>query len=72
MLMVTELSVAEKKTTEWLDNQDLMSKLHLSSRTLQKWRDEGTIPFTKIGNKIYYSQSDIEDLLLANVQKIAS
>ena len=36
-----------------------MQKLHISPRTLQTLRSNGTIPYIKIGHKIYYHRSDI-------------
>lgn len=37
--------------------------LHISKRTLQKYRDEGMIPFTQVRNKIYFRDTDIEEFL---------
>lgn len=47
----------------WLDNQDLMQMLHVSARTLQRWRDEKIIPFTKIKGKIWYKKEEVDELL---------
>ena len=49
-----------------LDNQDVMRILHISPRTLQTLRSNGTIPFTRINNKIYYFRQDIEKILMDN------
>ena len=56
----------------WLDNQDVMLLLKISKRTLQSYRDESKIPFSQIGNKIYYKASDIEKFLKKNYRKIRS
>ena len=48
---------------DWLDNQDVMQILHISPRTLQTLRSNGTLPFSRIGNKIYYRRSDISRIL---------
>ena len=48
---------------QWLDNQDLCELLHVSKRTLQNYRDNGVIPFSQIGGKIYYKATDVEKLL---------
>jgi hypothetical protein len=48
---------------EWLDNQDVCTILNISKRTLQTYRDNGTLPFTQIDRKIYYKPTDIEFLL---------
>ncbi len=39
---------------ELLDGQDIMQLLHISPRTLQTLRSNGTIPHTRLGRKIYY------------------
>lgn len=49
-----------------LDGQDVMLRLHISQRTLQTLRSNGTLPFTRIGRKIYYLCSDIERILKDN------
>jgi hypothetical protein len=51
---------------KWLDNQDVKKTLYISTRTLQDYRDNGTLPFSRIGGKIYYKASDIEKLLEKN------
>ncbi len=48
---------------EWLDNQDVMMLLNVSKRTLQTYRDERMIPFSQVGNKIYYKAKDVEKFL---------
>lgn len=50
----------------WLDNQDVLQTLHISKRTLQTLRSNGTIPYSKIQGKFYYKVSDIEQLLQDN------
>ena len=49
-----------------LDGQDIMKMLHVSPRTLQTLRSNGTIPYTRIGRKIYYLREDIERILRDN------
>ena len=50
----------------WLDNQDILLLLKISKRTLQTYRDERKIPFSQVGNKIYYKASDVEKFLKKN------
>jgi AraC-like DNA-binding protein len=50
----------------WLDNQDVMQVLHISPRTLQTLRSNGTLPFSRIKGKFYYKVSDLEALLNSN------
>jgi hypothetical protein len=54
------------KPNEWLDNQDVMQLLHISPRTLQTLRSNGTLPFSRIKGKFYYKVSDLNALLESN------
>lgn len=47
----------------WLDIQETCQLLKISKRTLQAYRDNGILPFSQIGGKIYFRASDIEDHL---------
>ncbi len=51
----------------WLDNQEVMRLLKISPRSLQSYRDQGILPFTRLGGKIYYKASGVEDLLERNM-----
>lgn len=44
---------------EWLDNQDVCQLLNISLRTLQSYRDRGTLAYSMIGHKCYYKASDV-------------
>ncbi len=48
---------------KWLGNDDVCSLLQISPRTLQSYRDNGTLPYSQIGRKCYYKVSDIENLI---------
>lgn len=50
----------------WIDNQEVMQMLHISQRTLQTLRSNGTIPYSKIKGKFYYKVTDIERILESN------
>lgn len=54
---------------EWIDGQVVMQTLHISVRTLQSLRDNGTLPFSRINGKFYYKVSDIDEMLQANYSK---
>ena len=55
--------IAKTPLEDWIDNQDVMNTLHTSQRTLQTLRSNGTIKFSKFGNKIYYRRQDIQEML---------
>lgn len=59
-------SKTERLKESWIDNQDVLQTLHISKRTLQTYRDNGTLPYSKINGKFYYKVSDIEHLLQSN------
>ncbi|KAA6345142.1 hypothetical protein EZS27_007256 [termite gut metagenome] len=45
---------------KWLTGNDVCELLQISSRSLQSYRDNGTLPYSQIGHKYYYKASDIE------------
>ena len=48
---------------KWLENDDVCQLLQISKRTLQSYRNNGTLPYSQIGRKCYYRVSDIEILI---------
>ncbi len=67
----TKKAIAQTRLEDWIDNIDVIHILHISSRTLQTLRSNGTIPFSRINNKIYYRRQDIQNILADNYQPIA-
>lgn len=51
---------------KWLKSSDVMKLLKISPGTLQNFRINGTLPFTKIGGIIYYDSQDIQQALVEN------
>ena len=51
---------------DWVDSQDVMQKFHISVRTLQNWRTNRLLPYSRIRGKIYYRKSDILLILQKN------
>lgn len=49
----------KRNLDEWLDNQDVCLLLNISLRTLQSYRDRRLLPFSMIGHKYYYRNSDV-------------
>ena len=47
----------------WIDSLDVMNMLHVSRRTIRNLRNKGQLPYTRIGNKIYFKLSDVERIL---------
>ncbi|WP_369764980.1 helix-turn-helix domain-containing protein [Flavobacterium sp. WC2429] len=48
---------------ELLDNQDLLQMLKISSRSLQRYRSLGKLPYYTISGKIYYKLSDVHQFI---------
>lgn len=51
---------------KWLKSHQVQRLLGISPGTLQNLRINGTIPYTKIGGVIFYSQEDINLLMQKN------
>jgi hypothetical protein len=60
---VNELREKKEGVKDFVGNDQFMEIMGISKRTAQTWRDEGVIPFSQIGSKIYYSCKDIEALM---------
>jgi len=50
----------------WIKSSEVMQKLDVSPGTLQNFRINGTIPFTKLGGIIYYDEEKINEILENN------
>lgn len=51
---------------KYLTNREVCQFLHISSRTLQNWRNTEKIPFIQIKGKILYKQSEVLECLEKN------
>jgi len=56
----------ENPPDDWVDGYVVMKMLNISPRTLQTLRSNGTLPFSRIGNKLFYRKSDILKILSHN------
>lgn len=70
--LLTEIEELFKKqqkgfmAKKWLKSTEVMELLKISPGTLQNFRVNGTLPFTKIGGIIYYDALDIQEILTNN------
>lgn len=48
---------------ELLDNQDVLMMLKVSTRSLQRYRSSGKLPYYTISGKLYYKLSDIQQFV---------
>lgn len=55
--------------SEWIESEEAMKILGVSIGTLQNLRNNGTIPYTKLGGKLKYKKSDLFNVLEKNYGK---
>ena len=51
---VNSLKVKLVPEAGYINNRDLVRLLGVTTRTVQRWRQSGRLPFIKLGKKIYY------------------
>ena len=52
-----------------LDNFDMCKLLHVSKRTLQRYRSSGMLPYQMLYHKTYYKEEDVMRFVENNFQK---
>ena len=62
-LLERQPSAQPKLQKQWLKAFDIRKLLRLSAGKLQYLRDQGVIPFKKLGNVTYYDLEKIQDLM---------
>jgi len=63
------ISVNPADDQEYYTTQQLCEKLQVTERCMANWRANGKIAFTKIGRKIIYSSSQVNDLIARHYRK---
>lgn len=53
-----------------MDNQDVCMLLHVSKRTLQRYRSDGLLPYRMHRHKTYYRRSDVELFISTHMREI--
>ncbi len=61
-----DLLEGSHKSKKWLKSSDVKEMLGISAGTLQNYRINGTLPFTKIGKTIFYDYDDVNRILNQN------
>jgi len=61
--MNTEASSHSNIDEEPFDNEDVLRLLKISFRTLQRYKQEKLLPYTKIKGKSYYKRSDVLNII---------
>lgn len=55
-----------QQTKQWLKSDEVRQLLNISPGTLQNFRINGILTYSKIGGIMYYDQADIDKLLNKN------
>ncbi len=63
LLQQKQLAQPTIEGDELLDNSDVLQMLKISSRSLQRYRSTGRLPYYSISGKVYYKLSDIHHLI---------
>ena len=53
-----------------MDNQDVCMLLHVSKRTLQRYRSDGLLPYRMYRHKTYYRRADVELFISTHMREI--
>lgn len=56
-------NVAPESPKEWLTEKEARAYLGWSKTTMQRRRDDGTLPFSKIGSSLFYRREDLLRIL---------
>lgn len=56
--------------SEWMSTIEVSHALGISTKTLQRLRNCGALPFSRVHGKIYFKRTDVEQLLENNYQKV--
>lgn len=54
---------------EYIENGDFIRIMKISRRTARDWREQGKLPYTQLGKKIYYPVLEIRNLLKRNYKE---
>jgi hypothetical protein len=61
--IISIIGKAKQEPKKYIKTYQVKNLLKISSNTLQGLRDNGTIPFTKVGGILYYKHEDVMKVL---------
>jgi hypothetical protein len=61
------LGTPSQPAKQWLKSQEVRKLLNISASTLQKFRINGTLQYTRMGTIMYYNYEDIVKVLESNM-----
>jgi hypothetical protein len=59
---VTAIKHQSHPEEHYIDSHDLLMILHITPRTLRRWRNSGKLPYKKLGHRFYYRADCIMDV----------
>jgi hypothetical protein len=62
--LIGELPPSVNLAETWLDIPETAKWLKVSPRTLQNYRDQGLLPYSQYGAKIYFRLQDLQEFLM--------
>lgn len=60
-------STVSPKPDKWLTQEEVCKALRITKRALQYYCQTGVIPYTALGNKIFFKEEDIHRILINNL-----
>ncbi|WP_278602812.1 helix-turn-helix domain-containing protein [Alistipes indistinctus] len=52
-----------------MDSQDVCQTLGITKRTLQSYREKGIVPYSNVGGKFFYRESDVAAYLESRTKR---
>ncbi len=59
-------AAVESASIPWIPEARVGEILQMSPKTLKRLRDRGTLPFRRVGNKVFYHRDDVNELINSN------
>lgn len=53
--------------TRWVETADLCRRLGTTRRTLYRWREQGLLHPSRLGNRLYYDLEEVDALIRSNI-----
>lgn len=69
-IVISKLSSEQSPDWDWVTNKECTRLTGFSKSTLQRYRESGLLPFSKVGGNIFYPRSEIEALLQRNMRPV--
>lgn len=67
-LGITQTSSSTNLKQLWMTGLEVSHALNMSSKTLQRLRKSGALPYSKVNGKIYFKRADVDQMLEDNYQ----